>query len=100
VLATASGDNEDILRQLAADVTIDYRKKDAAEISLREQSVKALAPRSILRASVSSPGCLPGVRPFGRIVCILRPQRNWSFLYQKNITCTASFLRASTAVWK
>lgn len=35
VLASASADNQNFLRQLGADVTIDYRKDDAAEITLR-----------------------------------------------------------------
>ena len=81
----ANGDNEDILAQLAGDVTIDYRKKDAAEPRFEKQSVKAPRPRSILRASISSPGCL------GRIVCVLPPQRDWSLLDQKNITLHGSF---------
>ena len=35
VLASASADNQYFLRQLGADMTIDYRKDDAAEITLR-----------------------------------------------------------------
>jgi NADPH:quinone reductase len=92
VIASASAANQDLLRQLGADVTIDYRKDDAAEITLRETyGYGADAAFDIEGVDIVS-RCLPAIRPFGRIACILAPQGDLSALYQKNITLHGTFL--------
>lgn len=42
VLATASVSNQEYLRDLGADVTIDYRRQDAAEVALAETGGKGV----------------------------------------------------------
>jgi len=36
--------------------------------------------------------CLPAVRPFGRVACVLAPQGGLDLLYQKNIALHGVFL--------
>ena len=85
VLASASADNQNFLRELGADVTIDYRKDDAAEITLRETyGYGADAAFDIEGINIVA-RCLPAVRPFGRVACVLPPQGDLSPLYQKYI---------------
>jgi NADPH2:quinone reductase len=92
VIASASAENQDLLRQLGADIAIDYRKDDAAEITLRETyGYGADAAFDIEGVDIVS-RCLPAVRPFGRIACILAPLGDLSPLYQKNITLHGTFL--------
>jgi NADPH2:quinone reductase len=92
VLASASAENQDLLRQLGADVTIDYRRDDAAEITLRETyGLGADAAFDIEGVDIVA-RCFPAVRPFGRIACILPPRGDLSALYQKNITLHGTFL--------
>ena len=92
VLASASADNQNFLRQLGADVTIDYRKDDAAEITLRETYGYGADAAFDIEGIDIVARCLPAVRPFGRIACVLPPQGDLSPLYQKNITLHGTFL--------
>jgi len=92
VIASASADNQDFLRQLGADVAIDYRKDDAAEITLRETYGYGADAAFDIEGVDRVSRCLPAVRPFGRIACILPPQGDLSPLYQKNITLHGTFL--------
>src|SRR5687768_17151023 len=47
-------------------------------------------PRSTSKESILY--CLPAVRPFGRVACVLPPQGDLSPLYQKKITLHGTFL--------
>lgn len=95
VLASASADNQDLLRQLGADVTIDYRKNHAAEITLRETyGCGADAAFDIEGVDIVA-RCLPAVRPFGRIACILPRKAICPPFIRKTSRCTAPFLRAN-----
>jgi NADPH2:quinone reductase len=92
VLATASSDSHDLLRDLGADVTIDYRKNDAAEIALRETKGQGADAAFDMEGTNIVARCLTGIRTFGRVACILPPQGELSLLYQKNITLHGIFL--------
>lgn len=92
VLATAGSDNQDVLRQLGADIAIDYRKDDAAEIALLETQGKGVDAAFDIEGENLVSRCLSGIRPFGRIACLLPPEGDLSLLYQKNITLYGIFL--------
>lgn len=92
VLATASARNLDLVRELGADVVIDYRAENATATALDEtdghgvDAVFDIAGENLVSRS------LPAVRPFGRIACILPPVGDLAPLYQNNITLHGIFL--------
>ncbi|HKJ08332.1 MAG TPA: zinc-dependent alcohol dehydrogenase family protein [Gammaproteobacteria bacterium] len=97
VLASAGSTNQDTLRELGADVVIDYRKENPTEVALdqtRGQGVDAVfdieGPDLVARS-------LPAVRPGGRVACVLAPQGDLSLLYPKNITLHGVFLTRERA---
>ena len=67
-------------------MTIDYRKDDAAEITLRETYGYGADAAFDIEGIDIVARCLPAVRPFGRVACVLPPQGDLSPLYQKYIT--------------
>lgn len=92
VLATAGPDNQETLRNLGADVAIDYRSQDVVE-TVREatggagvDAVFEVAGEDLVARS------LPAVRPFGRIASILPPQGDLAALYRNNVTLFGVFL--------
>ncbi len=92
VLATASPQNHDLLRQLGAEVTIDYHTTDAARVALDETEGRGVEAAFDIEGEHRVARCLPGLRPFGRAACILAPQGDLSMLYPKNITLHGVFL--------
>ena len=91
VIATASADNLPVLKELGADLTLDYRGPWAEEVlkATEGQGVDAAfetAGESLVERVI------PVVRPFGRIATILPPQGNLSGLYTKNQTLYGVFL--------
>ena len=91
VIATASAENLPVLKELGADLTLDYRGPWAEEVlkATEGQGVDAAfetAGESLVERVI------PGVRPFGRIAPILPPQGNLSGLYTKNQTLYGVFL--------
>jgi NADPH2:quinone reductase len=92
VLATASPENHELLRQLGADVAIDYHTSDAARIALGETEGRGVDAAFDIEGTDRVARCLPGLRAFGRIACILPPQGDLSLLYAKNITLHGVFL--------
>jgi NADPH2:quinone reductase len=92
VLATASAENQDILRKLGADVGIDYRKEDAAEVAIAETRGEGIDAAFDIEGENLVARCLPAIRPFGRVASILPPHGNLMLLYQKNITLHGIFL--------
>jgi NADPH2:quinone reductase len=92
VLASAGPDNQETLRRLGADIAIDYRKDDAAEIALADTAGTGVDGAFDIEGEKLVARCLPAVRPFGRIATILAPQGDLSLLYQKNITLHGIFL--------
>lgn len=97
VIATASPQHHELLRQLGAHVTVDYRKEKPVEIALRETggvgvdaAFDVVGGESVLRT-------LPAVRPFGRIATILGPSGDLTPLYLKNQTLHGVFLMRERA---
>jgi NADPH2:quinone reductase len=80
------------VRELGADVLIDYRDQDAAAVALSETGGRGVDAAFDIQGSPLVSRCLPAVRPFGRVACILEPQGDLSPLYQKNITLHGTFL--------
>lgn len=92
VLATAGTDNQNTLRDLGADVAIDYTQQDAAEVALEETDGVGVDAAFDVAGENRVARCLPGIRPFGRIACILPPQGDLTSLYLNNITLHGVFL--------
>ncbi|MEZ0167201.1 zinc-dependent alcohol dehydrogenase family protein [Microvirga sp. TS319] len=90
VIATASKANHPALRELGADVAIDYRAPDAVERIMKE------AGGSVDAAFDTAGGNVPMstlvTRPFGRIATILPPNGDLNALYTKNQTLFGTFL--------
>lgn len=91
VLATSGPDNLETLRQLGADVVINYRSEDPAQVALREtggQGVDAVFDT----VGKNVPASIPATRPFGRIATILGFTGDLSGFYSRNITLHGVFL--------
>ncbi len=92
VLATAGPKNQDLLRQLGADVPIDYSRQSFAEVVAQEtggQGVDATFDTvggDLLGKSIAA------TRPFGRLATILGPSGDLSALYSRNQTLHGVFL--------
>ncbi len=74
VLASAGPDNQETLKRLGADVTIDYTSQDVAETALDDTAgvgVDAVFDTVGGETVVSS---IPATRPFGRLATILGAQ--------------------------
>lgn len=91
VLATSGPDNLETLRKLGADVVINYRTEDPAQIALREtggQGVDAVfdtAGKNIIPS-------LPATRAGGRLATILGFSGDVSAFYPRNQTIHGVFL--------
>ncbi|QRK11060.1 zinc-dependent alcohol dehydrogenase family protein [Archangium violaceum] len=91
VIATAGAGNQETLRQLGADLAIDYQREDVARIALREtggQGVDAVFD-TVGKNVIPS---IPATRPFGRIATILGFSGDVSAFYPRNITLHGVFL--------
>jgi NADPH:quinone reductase len=92
VLGTASAHNHDLLRQIGADVTIDHHNTDPTRVALDDTGGRGVDAAFDIEGENRAARCLPAMRPFGRIACILPPQGDLSLLYPKNITLHGVFL--------
>lgn len=91
VIATAGSANQSTLKELGANVCVDYTSGGVAEIAQSENggegvdavfdTVGGLVPESVEYS-----------RPFGRLATILPPQRDLTPLYLKNQTLYSVFL--------
>ncbi|MGZ3459486.1 MAG: zinc-binding dehydrogenase, partial [Archangium sp.] len=91
VFATASQGNLEMLRQLGADLAIDYQHQDVAQLALREtggQGVDAVFDTAGKNVIAS----LPATRPFGRLATILGFSGDVSAFYPRNQTLHGVFL--------
>ncbi len=91
VLATSGPDNLETLRKLGADVVINYRSEDPAQIALREtggQGVDAVFDT----AGKNMIPSLPATRPGGRLATILGFSGDVSAFYPRNLTLHGVFL--------
>ncbi|WP_395455259.1 zinc-dependent alcohol dehydrogenase family protein [Azospirillum melinis] len=91
VLATASKANHEAMRDLGADVTLDYRDTDVADQILREAG-GAGVDAAFDTAGGNVPLSTQVTRPFGRIATILPPTGDLNALYVKNQTLYGTFL--------
>lgn len=91
VIATASKANHPALRELGADVAIDYRDADAADQIMREAGGSGV-DAAFDTAGGNVPMSTLVTRPFGRIATILPPNGDLSALYTKNQTLFGTFL--------
>jgi NADPH:quinone reductase len=97
VLATAGPDNQQILKELGADVAIDYTGQDVREVTLDDtggEGVDAVLDTVGGGMIVES---IPAVKPFGRLATILGAQGDLTALYQKNQTLHGVFLTRERA---
>lgn len=91
VLATASKANHEAMRDLGADVTLDYRDTDVVDRILREAG-GAGVDAAFDTAGGNVPMSTQVTRPFGRIATILPPTGDLNALYVKNQTLYGTFL--------
>ncbi len=91
VLATASKANHEAMRDLGADVTLDYRDADVVDQILREAG-GAGVDAAFDTAGGNVPMSTQVTRPFGRIATILPPTGDLTALYVKNQTLYGTFL--------
>lgn len=91
VLATASKANHEAMRDLGADVTLDYRDTDVMDRILREAG-GAGVDAAFDTAGGNVPMSTQVTRPFGRIATILPPTGDLDALYVKNQTLYGTFL--------
>ncbi len=97
VFATAGPDNQGLLRELGADVAIDYRKDDFAEIIKQQTGGKGVdAAFDTVGGDLISKS-VPAVRPFGRLATILGSKLDLSGLYVRNQTLHGIFLTRERA---
>jgi NADPH2:quinone reductase len=97
VLATASAANREALRELGADVTIDYQTQNATEIALQEtDGVGVDAVFDTVGGELIAQS-LPATRDFGRLAYILTPEGSLTWSYMKNLTLHGIFLTRERA---
>jgi NADPH:quinone reductase-like Zn-dependent oxidoreductase len=80
------------LRQLGADVCVNYRAEDASEIALAETNGVGVDAAFDIEGENLLSRCLHAIRPFDRAAVILPPQGDLSLLFQKNIALYGVFL--------
>ncbi|GAA5335601.1 MULTISPECIES: zinc-dependent alcohol dehydrogenase family protein [Thermus] len=91
VIATASQENLPVLRELGADLALDYRGAWQEEVLRATEGLGVDAAFETAGENLVE-RVIPVVRPFGRIATILPPQGNLSGLYTKNQTLYGVFL--------
>lgn len=92
VLATASARNQQFLKELGADVAINYEQDNAVEVARRETKGLGVNAAFDIEGKDLVARSLPALSAFGRIACILPPQGNLSLLYTNNLTLHGVFL--------
>jgi NADPH:quinone reductase len=97
VLATAGPDNQESLKELGADVAIDYRSQDATEVALDDTGGKGVDAIFDAVGGGTIVESIPATRPFGRLATILGTQGDLTPLYQKNQTLYGVFLTRERA---
>jgi NADPH2:quinone reductase len=93
VLASASAHNHDLLREIGADVTIDYHTDDGVRAAMEMTDGRGVDAAFDIEGENRVARCLPLVCPGGRVACILPPQGDLSLLSPRNITLHGVFLR-------
>ncbi|HEV2093294.1 MAG TPA: zinc-binding dehydrogenase [Rubrobacter sp.] len=86
VIATAGPDNQQTLRDLDADVALDYRQASVAEAALEETGGAGVDAVFDCVGGETIVESIPATRPFGRLATILGAQGDLTPLYVNNQT--------------
>jgi NADPH:quinone reductase len=92
VIATAGPENQETLRGLGADVCVDYRAENPADVALRETGGEGVDAVFSTVGGATLVSSLASLRPFGRIATILGGGGDLTPLYVKNQTLYGIFL--------
>jgi NADPH2:quinone reductase len=92
VLATASAGNQDLLKQLGADLAIDYRSDDPAEVALEVTDGRGADVVFDTVGGETVQQSLRATREFGRLGAILGPTGDLTALYRRNLTLHGSMM--------
>ena len=92
VLASASTSNQEAMKQLGADVTIDYTREDPFEVARSHTGGKGVDAVFDTVGGEMIAKSIPVTRPFGRLACILTPGGTLGGLASKNQTLFGIFL--------
>ena len=97
ILATASTDNQEILKELGADVPIDYKSQDVTGVALDDTGGEGVDAVFDAVGGGTIVDSIPATKPFGRLATILGAQGDLTPLYQKNQTLYGVFLTRERA---
>jgi NADPH2:quinone reductase len=100
VLATAGSHNQEILKELGADVAVDYKSQDVREVALDDSGGEGV---DVVFDAVGGGTIVDSIRaakPSGRLATILGAQGDLTALYQKNQTLYGVFLSVSEHDWR
>jgi NADPH2:quinone reductase len=86
VIATAGPDNQETLRQLGADVAVNYRDGNLADTVLSETGGAGVDAVLDAVGGETVQSSIEFTRPFGRMATILGAQGDLTVMYQKNQT--------------
>lgn len=92
VLATAGPANQATLKELGADVAIDYTREDPAEVALRETGGRGVDAVFDTVGGETLARSLRAVRPFGRLASILGIRGDLTLAYRNNLAIHGIFL--------
>jgi len=93
VLATASAENQDLLKELGTDLAIDYTSNDPIEVALDVTNGNGV---DVVLDTVGGDiveRSLVATRKFGRLGTILGPKGDLTALYQRNLTLHAVMMK-------
>jgi NADPH:quinone reductase len=97
VLATASSDNQDILKELGADVAIDYKSQDVREVALDDSGGEGVDAVLDTVGGETIVNSIPATKLSGRLATIVGAQGDLTPLYQMNQTLYGVFLNRERA---
>ncbi len=86
VIATAGPDNQGTLRDLGADVAVDYTRTSVADVALEETGGDGVDAVFDCVGGATVVKSIPATRPFGRLATSLGAQGDLTPLYVKNQT--------------
>jgi NADPH:quinone reductase len=97
VLATASYDNQEILKELGADVAINYKNQDVMDVALDDTGGEGVDTVLDTVGGGTIVQSIRATKPFGRLATILGAQGDLTPLYQNNQTLHGVFLTRERA---
>jgi NADPH2:quinone reductase len=97
ILASASSDNQEILKELGADMTVDYKSQDVTEVALDDTGGEGVDAVFDTVGGGTIVDSIPATKSFGRLATILGAQGDLTPLYQKNQTLYGVFLTRERA---